>query len=263
MSVSSHVLGPALLAVATSACLLIHNPGFDDGEGEGATSTSTSTDGPTPTSTTGTTGTTTGLTGATGSDSDATTTTPTTGAVEPATDTGSTTGEPTTATSTGDTTTGACAGAPEDLCEPIEILGAPYLACEQGRSWSQARAVCEDHCMHLVVLDEPESAAMHAVLVARMTDADKTEAMTIDTVMQVSSPRASWWIGGYKQGTWTWLDGAPMPPVSQGGWAGNNPDINGDDACAAIALFAKGADDGKWFDRACDEVPYRFVCEPA
>jgi len=165
--------------------------------------------------------------------------------------------------STGDSTTGDCAGVPEDLCEAVEILGAPYLVCEQGRSWMQARAVCEAHCMRLVVLDEPGSAAIHAVLTARMTEADKAEAMTLNPQTQPAAARASWWIGGYKERMWLWLDGTIMPPVSQGGWAGNNPDINGTDACAAIALYAKGGDDGKWFDRPCEEVHYRFICEPA
>lgn len=258
---SPRALGLILLAAPTGACLT-QNPGFDPGAGATSTGTPATTSTGLSTEPTSTTGSPDPSTS--GASGDLSTGAGTTVLVEPGTTTAdSTTGDVPTGTTQDATTGDACVGIPGDLCEPLEIVGAPYLLCELGGPWAQAVATCEAHCMRLVILDEAESVAIQAVLAERMTEEDKAEAATIPPLQQLSAPRASWWIGGYKDGPWLWLDGTNMPPYGQGGWAVDNPDIDGTNACAAVAVYGKGDGDGKWFDRPCDDVPYRFICEPA
>lgn len=154
-----------------------------------------------------------------------------------------------------------CAGDPADLCVAQEIGGQSYLICERIETWEQARLTCEARCARLAIVDEPESAAIFAWLRDQMSAED----MVQDTsgADQVTMQRASWWLGGHKvAGVYQWLDGTPMPPTSTGGWAPTNPDMAGDDGCVVLGVFAKAAENGKWFDRSCIDVPYRSICEP-
>lgn len=202
--------------------------------------------------------------GATGSTGDTTTTgalvtttgATTTGAGTIAVDSSSDGGESTVASSTGP----GCADPPEDMCE-VDPMLPDYRICERVATWDEARAACEARCMQLVVLDEPESDLLFAVLQARKTAADLAEEQMGGDFLQ--SVRASWWIGGHKQdGVYVWVDGSPMPPKGTGGWYSNDPDEQGAEACAILAVFGKGNDNGLWFDRSCSQPPHRFVCEP-
>lgn len=260
-SVSPSVRAAWMLLPGLAGCLK-DNPGFDETTTAGATVGASATAGSTalaPTTDASSSGAPT-----TSADPQDPSTAPvdaTTTATTDATTTSTTTATTTDATTTATTTGGACAT--DGTCEAVEISGDAYLLCEQTVTWPLARAACEAQCMRLVILDEPENAALYAELVARMTDEDELAAPMLNPVSQPENTRASWWIGGEKQDdVWQWLDGTPMPPPSTGGWSPDNPDINGSFACAALAVWGKAQNDGKWFDRDCEGLTYRFVCEP-
>jgi len=238
--------GAAVLAASLGlgGCLVVNGafqPGGDDGESSSAQVSTGTSPGPS-------------------TDSDASSGAPTGG--ETASGEGSSAESSGGESSSGSSSTGPdlCGGAAEDLCVTQEIAGRSYLVCERLSSWEEARLACEARCAQLVILDELENAEIFAALRQQMTSEDiaQEQGGGDQTVM----PRASWWIGGRKvEGAYLWLDGTPMPPKGTGGWSGNDPDIDGDDACATLGVFGKGDTNGKWFDRGCDTVPYRFVCE--
>lgn len=188
-----------------------------------------------------------------------TTGTATTAAVETTTDT--TASDAT--TDPGDSTTGGavCEGVAEDLCESQQVGPRSYLLCHRHSTWDEARTLCEGRCQQLARLEPEESLALMQVLRSQMTDDDiKQEQQGGD---QISMTRASWWIGGHRPAdTFEWLDGTPMPPKGTGGWGPNDPDGSDTDDCVVLGVFAKEDENGKWFNRDCEAVPYRFVCAP-
>jgi hypothetical protein len=205
-------------------------------------------------------------------DSDADTSTtgpvdPTTGLVDP------TTGlvDPTTGDPTDATTGGPCE--PDLMAAPcmmLSINGNNYLMCEQPVGWTEAVVGCEQRCARLVMFTEhgpnadPESEKLLFELRTLMNDNDKAEEQELEQdegAAQPQSERASWWIGGHRPaGEWVWLTGEPMPAQSKGGWAEQHPGQGIAAACAALAVYGLGGDNGRWFDRDC-MMKHRYLCE--
>lgn len=164
---------------------------------------------------------------------------------------------------TGDGTTGVdpCAGAPDDMCVPQQVGPRSYLLCHRNSTWDEARTLCEGRCQALARLEPEESLALMQVLRSQMTDEDIKEEQNAGD--QTSLVRASWWIGGHRpDADFVWLDGTAMPAKGTGGWGPNDPDGPDTDDCVVLGVYAKEDDNGKWFNRDCKLVPYRFVCEP-
>ena len=160
------------------------------------------------------------------------------------------------------TTGPGCEGTPADQCGPLQqIAGRSYRFCERLSTWDEAKGLCAGRCEHLVKLDMLSALAVLATLRVQMTEQDMQEEQSGGE--QTAMPRASWWIGGHRQGDgFVWLDGTPLPPNGTGGWGPNDPDGGDTDQCVAFGVYAKEQDNGKWFDRNCVAVPYRFICEP-
>ncbi len=151
-----------------------------------------------------------------------------------------------------------------DTCEVLLVEGRhAYHACQDGRSWGEAKVECEARCMRLAVLSSGQTPELYAALRAAMTPEDVDAEGGIDPVQQQHTQRASWWVGAYQEedrAGYFWLDGEPLPE-GDSLWGPNEPNIAGP-GCVALGVFGKGINDnGKWYDRGCDEFQYRYVCE--
>ena len=259
------------------ACV-IGNPSFN-GEGAGASGTaggSTSVSGgsstiadPTGTGSVGETG----MSGTTGTASVTGTmgaTTTTTGATTTTTTgTGMSSGDGTQGSSTGveegeafcpPPATGVAEVLADNKCDEVLYEGERFYVCDEPTTWQQAAIACTAICGRLVIAKEPaKQERLFQVLFARLTQEQMVAERLGD---QLSLPDASAWVGACRSGaTFFWLDESVMPSTpGMDGWGPNDPD--GDDGfCVAIGIYAKGEDNGSWFDRA--EAPYIFVCEDA
>ncbi|MCB9754886.1 MAG: C-type lectin domain-containing protein [Myxococcales bacterium] len=148
-------------------------------------------------------------------------------------------------------------------CVEVEVLGAPYLFCQQALARSQAQEACAAYCGALPKIESAEeNAALHALLLdPAFTPVDEFPAEP-GPLLQGGFPVLSRWLGArYVLDElpfgWEWDDGAPL---QAGLWGAGEPDITG--TCAVMAVWGATADNGRWFTRFCsDAVPYRFVCE--
>lgn len=253
------------LLVALAACIT-ENPAFKptsaSTSGTGGPDVTSGGPDPTtaaPTGDTGGDGTTTAVSAAGSSDTTATTTDPTT---DPTADPTATTGGP------------VCTVNPTDPpCTMLNLNGHNYLRCDAELTWEMALVSCSARCGSLVMFTEStpdadqESLDVMNQLRMLMDVMDKQleEEILDEEVEQEDVPRASWWIGGYRHSddnTFYWLDDSPMPAMGMGGWNPADPDPgpDSDQDCAALAVYGYEAENGKWFDRRCDQT-YRYLCE--
>ncbi len=137
--------------------------------------------------------------------------------------------------------------APDSDCEYQTHGGSAYFFCDRHRSWTDAKAHCEESGMHL----------------ARIDDAAENDFIS----EQILTDR---WIGGSDradEGVWVWesdaeqfwqgeADGGPVDDLYSN-WRGSQPNDLG---------FGEGQDclqiegDGDWWDDDCDETE-QYICE--
>jgi hypothetical protein len=128
----------------------------------------------------------------------------------------------------------ACA----DPCPTAVIAGATFALCELPMSWTDAAAFCMARGGALARIDSREQ-SQELYREARRLD-----------------PKSRWWIGlsdRSAEGSFEWIDGAPLSFTA---WARGEPN---NDTCNQDCAALKRRGDGAWHDTHCGQAQ-PFVC---
>lgn len=120
-------------------------------------------------------------------------------------------------------------------CLPLELETGKYAVCTQERSWSEARAYCEQQGLSLVALAS-----------------GLEERSVTDAAAQFGL--SSVWIGANdldEEGVWRWPDGSPLLYAH---WGDGEPNNSGEEDCAELVY------PGYWNDLPCS-TSRAAVCE--
>ena len=128
------------------------------------------------------------------------------------------------------------------LCKQCTLIARgehSYAFCTFARTWSQARAECQQRSGDLAVIDDADE---NAALAAQGTN--------------TPGALGSWYIGLSDlalEGSFVWLDGIPAVFTSWNLGEPNN--VGGLENCAVLP------NTGLWNDEPCDDPPKHFICE--